>query len=96
MKNKTLLTILLSLVCMVSVAFGISTFSVYAQETVKPSWVVNSSAPNLTVSEISDGGVGKISYYTVPSNSLLNEVTIPVKNYDIVDNYLSKLSACLF
>ena len=89
MKNKTLLSILLSLICVVSVAFGLSTFSVSAQETVKPSWVVNSSAPNLTVSGISDGGVGKISYYTVPGNSLLNEVTIPVKNYDIVDNYLS-------
>ncbi len=89
MKNKTTLTIILSFICFVCLSFGFSSLGVLAQETVRTAWVVDSSAPDLSVSDVADGGVGKISYKTVPGNSLLNAVTVPIKNYDIVDDYMS-------
>lgn len=104
MKNKMKLLTGLCLSAALCVCFGVSALSVSAEtygETVE-SWIVNENATDLTVSNVSAGGVGTISYYNVPEGTLseptgsdvtaeclMNAVTIPVSGYDAKNGYLS-------
>ena len=88
MKNKVKL-ILLACCAVLCFIVNMLLSPVTAEEMVSTNWVVNPGAPDLTVSNVSDGGVATVSYYKVPSDSALNSVTVKVSNYDIVDDYLS-------
>ena len=88
MKNKVKLIIL---ACCAVLCFIVNMLlsPITAEEIISTDWVVNPGATDLTVSDISNGGVATVSYYKVPSDSALNSVTVKVSNYDIVDDYLS-------
>lgn len=98
MRNKTKLVTGLCLSTALCVGFGLSTLSASAAESYGETWVVNANATDLTVSNVSAGGVGTISYYTVPEEDITanstddyvyNSVMIPVSNYDASTGYLS-------
>lgn len=66
-------------------------------EVVTTSWVVNEIATDLTVSDVKEGGIGRVSYYTLPDEELIgnpeesiyNSVFIPVSNYDVNSDRVS-------
>ena len=80
---KVLLSILTTFIFMFIVAIS---SNVEAAEIVTTDWIVNSGAKDLTVTNVEEGGVATVSYYTVSSNNI---VTLRVTNYDINDNTLS-------
>lgn len=98
MRNKTKLVTGLCLSTALCVGFGLSTLPASAAESYGETWVVSTNATDLTVSNVSAGGVGTISYYTVPEEDIAanstddyvyNSVMIPVSNYDASTGYLS-------
>ncbi len=73
-----------------------STQSIYttaAQEAFATDWVAHENS-DLTLGEIKEGGVGTISYYTVPTEvadwaPVNNSVYIPCRGYDLADDTIS-------
>ena len=82
-KIKLFISFIITFIFMLSISIS---NSVAAAEIITTDWIVNKKATDLTVSNVEDGGVATVSYYTANSNT---QVTLKVTNYDIVDNFFS-------
>ena len=86
MRNK--IKLLIS-ICTAFIFMFVLASNAFAAEIITTDWVVNKNAKNLTVSDMADGGVATVTYYSLPSNVSNNSVTLKITNYDINDNTLS-------
>lgn len=96
MKHKAKLLAGLCLSAALCVSFGAAnwTKTAAAEESFPATWTVNENAVDLTVTDVAEGGVGTITYYTVPEGDtseygIYNSVTIPVSNHDVANGYVS-------